>query len=390
VPTGLPAGTFGVYSADYRAFVNGGDTVTLVVDHNGTTESASVAGPENGINPVLTHAVGSGPGGTIDSTIKLGFSIFGAPDTFAEVDSVDYAELGRTTTTSVQASIDQLATARTAIVTHLNATSDLLTGGNQPLEAQNNVSLIGALGSYTVGAIVHYNLGGGFSLDGGGALIAQAAGGSTANGPLVVGAVRYLQPGVDTFRPFGRVGFDAAGLGMTFSRHYDDGSPSGASIVAGTAGFLSGAFVEGGVLYAPDPDNAVALSGSLMRTRLGVKGYSETFGTANLFPASAASSTDGFDTIKTTAAWTRDVAPDVDVTLSAALGKTFSKNGVSASVAFVGPVTGAPQDDLFVEYGARLGWRLSAITTADAFIFGSTSANTGTHVQVGGTLRMHY
>jgi hypothetical protein len=390
VPTGLPPGTFGVYSADYRAFVNDGDTASLRVDHNGTTDAISVAGPENGVDPVLTHVIGSSPSGTIDSTITLGFTTVGPSDTFAEIDSVDYAELGRTTTSSVEASVDELATGRTSIVTHLNASRDLLTGGNQPLEAANNVSLIGGLGSYTVGLTGHFNLSGGFSLDGGGALIHQAAGGSSATGALVAGAVRYLQPGVGTFRPFGRVGFDTAGLGMTFSRHYTDGSPSGATIVASTTGALTGAFVEGGVLYAPNPTNAFAFSATLMRNWLGVNGYSETFSAANLFPATVASSTDSFDTVKASAAWTKTIAPDVDITLSGALGKTFSKNGVSANVAFVGAVVGAPQDDLFAEYGARIGWRLSPIATADLFVFGATGANTGTHVQVGGALRMQF
>jgi hypothetical protein len=390
VPTGLPPGTFGVYSADYRAFVNDGDTASLKVDHNGTTDASSVAGPENGVDPVLTHVIGSGPSGTIDSAITLGFAMVGATPTFAEIDSVDYAELGRTTTNSVRASIDQLAAGRTATVIHLNAASDLLTSGNQPVEASNNVSLVGGLGSYTVGVTGHFNLSGGFSLDGGGALIHQAAGGSSTSGLLVAGAVRYLQPGVDRFRPFGRVGFDTAELGMTFSRHYSDGSPSGATVVASTTGSLTGAFAEAGVLYAVSPNNAFAFSATFMRNWLGVNGYSETFRAANLFPATVASSTESFDTVKATAAWTKTIAPDVDLTLSGAFGKTFSKNSVPANVAFVGAVISAPQDDLFAEYGARIGWQLSPIATADLFVFGATGVHTGTHVQVGGALRMQF
>ena len=164
----------------------------------------------------------------------------------------------------------------------------------------------------------------------------------------------------------------------------------GTTISSTASGNLFGVFAEAGVLVAPTPDDEISFSGSLIHNWLGFGGFTETIGDTNLFPATVAAATSTFDTIKANLAWTTKLSSTLDLTLSGAVGKTFSRDGVADNVAFVGPIAGTSQDEAFVEYGARLGWKLNAATTADTFIFGTSGATSGTHVQVGEALHVAF
>src|SRR5690606_10240200 len=98
----------------------------------------------------------------------------------AQLDSVDYLLLATTTVDDQFFSLEDVSTGRTAIVTHLNATSGLLVGGNQPLERDTEIGVFGAVGSHTVGATGHFDLGDGFSVDAGAAMFDQSVGGATS------------------------------------------------------------------------------------------------------------------------------------------------------------------------------------------------------------------
>ncbi len=380
-PTFSPhsADEFVLYSADYRGNVEDGDTATIAINHDGTSDGATIPGPSS--DPVYRDYMTSNTNGDIKS--KLHWSLSSDSSAVGDLDTIDYDVVATTTKASVQASINQLATQQTSIVTHLNTTSDLLTGGNQPFEQANNVSAFGALGSFTTGVTGHYNLLDGFSISGGAAYTSQP----NAAGVLFAGAVRYLQPETQAMRFFGEAGANGApSLAMTFTRHYDDGSTDGATITATGTGYLTGVYVEGGVLLQPDAGSELALSGRYTHNWVG--GYAESFSTSNFFPVT--SSSGSFDTLKAKARWTTELVQDLDLTLSGALGTTFSHGGMAANVMFVGAVNGASADDLFAEYGARLGWKMTPETTADVFVQGSTGTVSGTHAQVGTGLHVQF
>ncbi|WP_421761935.1 hypothetical protein [Devosia sp.] len=382
----IPAGTIVVYKAQYRGFLDDGDSAHIAVSHDGVTDSADVSGLIDG-DIYFENYIGSGLNGTIDLGIQLSLLEGGSGVGTTNLDSLDFAEAGRTTLISQQASVDSLAAQGMTFVTHLNTTADLLVGDDQPLEAPDSVSLLGALGSHTLGATAHYNLGGGFSIDGGAALFDQEG----ASGSLFGGSVRYLEPGVNTFRPFAEVGFNAApGMNLTFSRSYEDGSKDGATVLSETSGSMAGAYVTGGMLFAPDLTNQIAFSGTLMHTWLSYDGYTESFSDDNLFNAEVAGGTGGFDTIKAQIAWTSALSSDLDMTLHAALGVTHATEGVVTDIAFVGPLTGTSDDDIFVQYGARLGWAVTPTTTANVFVNGSSGTVSGTHAQIGAGVRIAF
>ncbi len=83
----------------------------------------------SGDNPLLTHFIGKDANGKLRSNIKVEITNATDPATEAFIDSVDYALAGTMTRNQAEASLTGLGNAETALVTHLDATSGLLTGG---------------------------------------------------------------------------------------------------------------------------------------------------------------------------------------------------------------------------------------------------------------------
>ena len=386
----LPAGSFGVYKVDVRGF-------TAQVDGDKSTYSVTVDGviktkvlKDEYLNDVeFTKYFGMGSGGSASFDPRFDLLVTGDLGSWSEIDTVDVLA-AYTSLTSVQGSLTQIASGETAIVTHLNASAGLLAGANQKLEGGNEIGLLGGVGSYMLGVTARYNLSGGFSLLGGMSLVNQTEAGASISGPLAVAAVRYVEPGINSFRLFGEGGLSIAGLGTTFTRHYADGTPNGVTVTSSTEAALGSIYARGGVVIAPDDANEIVLSATLEESLLGVTGYSETLGAANLFPATFADRTGHFTTVKGTIAWTTDLVPNVDLTATASLGAVLAHDPVTANVMFVGPVSGGGAGTLFAEYGLRLGWTPSPTTTIDGFLQGSTGTGIGTHVQVGAGARMRF
>jgi hypothetical protein len=388
----LPAGTIAAYSADYRGFLLEGTQGRITVDNDGHITGVVVdasAGDVDGL--YLSSFAGSNAAGTaIESDIDLTILGYTDPGTQFTLDTIDYLELARTTTAAIQASADQLAADRTAVVTHLNGTADLLNGAGQPLESPDGVGFLGAFGSATLGVNAHMGLGEGFTALGGVAYIDQSAGGASASGILASGALRYIAPDAAMLRPYGEVGLHVApSLDLSFSRTYTT-STGTTSASADTTGSFFGGYVKGGVLIAPDASNTVVLSATLAKDWLATGAATETLDGSNLFAASTPAQTGSFDTFKLGADWTTTLTPELDVTFSAAVGHTFAENAVVTDVAFAGPFTGAAKSETFAEYGVHANYALSSQTSVGAFVFGTTGESSGTHIKVGGDFHVHF
>jgi hypothetical protein len=312
-----------------------------------------------------------------------------APDTIFTLDSIDYL-LVRTTATDIQTSVDQFAANHTSLITHLNATADLLTGAGQKLEQDDGVTALAGLGSFTLGATGRRNLDGGFTLLGGAAVFDQSAGGSTASGLLLSGSLRYIAPGDGFVRPYGEIGLiSAPAMGLSFTRSYV--TSTGTTTATGSGvGALYGGFVKGGALVAPNADNEIVFAATLAKDWLLTGAYTETLSGSNLFAASAPAQSSSFDTVKVGVDWTTKLVPKTELTLSAALGATIAENAVATNVAFAGVFNGAPKSEGFAEYGARVAYEIDPAQTIGAFIHGSTGQYSGTHVQVGGDFHVRF
>lgn len=385
-----PAGEVSAYSADYRGFVGPDRPATLTVTESGVTRTV-VLPPE--FEDVMLHSyVGTDADGWLNSDITL--TVEGNDQNLAaQLESVDYLLLATTTVDDQYFSLEDVSAGRTAIVTHLNATSGLLVGGNQPLERDTEIGVFGAVGSHTVGATGHFDLGDGFSVDAGAAIFDQSVGGATSSGVLLGGKATWLQPDDgSSFRWLGSAGITAApGMSMSFSRDYLNIAPGGGTISGDGSGSgnLFGIWAEAGVLVAPAPDNEIVFSASLARNWLSFD-YAEEQTDDNPFALSIDDAVSTYDTVKAKAAWTAAIADDIDLTLHGAVGYLNANDDLDGDVALVGPLTVGGVSEAFVEYGARVGWSFAENVRWDVFALGSTGAETGTHAQIGTAVSMKF
>jgi hypothetical protein len=389
-----PDGAIYAYSSEYRVDSADGDTVHLETTENGITRTATAPGSDDD-SVYVRNYVGVIKGDSLQSDIEL--NVDSPDDNSAELVSLDYNFLGYTTLDEQTDSLAQVAASQTAVITHLNTTVGLIVGANQPLEQPDQVGLIGAVGSYTVGVTGHVNLGDGFSLDGGAALFEQSVGGATSDGVLLGGKASYLQPEEgSSFRLLGNVGISAApSMNMSFSRDYTlfgagpNFSDVPVSVTTSGTGTMVGIWLEGGVLVAPDPNNDIVFTASYARNWINFASISEDQTDANPFALSLDDSTSTYDTIKARAAWTTAITTDVDLTLHAAIGQVFAGN-VGGDVTLVGPLTIGGQDETFAEYGIRADWNVTDSAQLGLFALGSTGSETGTHFQVGTAASMQF
>ncbi len=388
----LAPGVVAVYSADYSAALDIYSTGRLLVLNEGRTAGVIVAnGDTDSTGRVLFDFVGTNATGDgIDSQIWLDLLEYFDGDSTFVLDSIDYVEIAQANISDLQISADSLATTRLGTVTHLNGTLDLLDGAGRPFDEEDGFNAVGGIGSITLGVQGRAAVTPDVSVRGGLAFIDQQVGNSSTTGVVGSAAVRYAPQSDEMPRPFADFGVRAApGLAMSFSRSYvtNVGTMTG---VGQTTGTFLGAFITGGVLVAPDPSNEIVFSASLSRDALTTAAYSETMSASNPFAASAPAQTGIFDTVKASAEWTTTPTEGVDLTLSGAVGVTGSSTPVATQIAFAGNYTSPGASEVFVEYGARAGFELAPEMNAGLFVFGTTGASSGTHVQVGGDLRVRF
>ena len=344
---------------------------------------------DDGLEFFTSDFVGTSDG-NLDSTISLRLRQIRRSQSQFTLDTVDYLELARTTTADIQAASNEFAANHTSLITHLNGTADLLTGAGEKFDAPDHFGPFAAIGSFNVGVTGRKNLDNGLSLQGGAAAIDQSAGGASARGLLLSGSLRYLTPDSSMFRPFVEVGLTSAPvLDLTFTRHTK--TSAGTQTSTGTAlGMTFGGYLKGGVLVAPDASNEIVFSASIGKDWLHTGAYTETVTASSLFAATAAAQDSSFDTAKAGIDWTTAVTPQIEVTLSGALGATIAENDVQSNVAFAGAFNGAAKTELFAQYGARASYALDPASSIGGFVHGTTGQYSGTHIQVGGTYHVRF
>ncbi len=378
---------FEVYSSDIRGdsfFPN--DKVKITVKTNGRTYTETF---QSGDNPLMTHYIGKEADGKLKSKIEMEITDPEDPGTEAFIDSIDYALAGTMTRTQAEASLTSLGNAQTAMVTHLDATSGLLTGGNMTLEGDNEVRVLGGVGSYMLGGNLRYNLSDGFSLLAGVSLIDQGAGGAHYTGGLGAAALRFVEPGGASQRFFGEAGVDGGVFNMRFSRTYTDDNST--QTVTGTGnGGLGAIYLRGGLLFQLDESNEVVLSATAKQSFIGFGDYREKVSAGNLFAADLSNQLAGFTTVKLGADWTTALASDVDLTAHLGVGTTMANQRTTAYILGGGTTTGGYTNTVFAEYGAGLAWHITPVSTIEGFLQGSTGTSIGTHAQIGAAYRMKF
>jgi hypothetical protein len=397
IPALLPDGTFAVYRSVYKGAVlaeNGDTSTATLMVTNGTgaelnTTSTTSDGFADAAEIYHEGRLGLDGAGRVSGTIVLqvaGLDGFGSPPE-ATLESLDLVELGRTTLSSVTTSIAQLSDVQAGIVTNLDSEASRLLGADAPLQAPDGIALEGAIGSATLGLKANVNLQDGFSVQAGAALATEAnASSSFTSLPLLALSLRYVEPKAIALRPFGEAGiFASPTLLMHFSRDYSGGAGS-----ADVSGSQVSIFGRAGVLYAPDLNDELAFSATLTQNWLNLGAYDEMTTAGNLFPAHIAAARFSTPTVKAGVAWTHLVSPDIDFTLSAAVGRSFGRTPFLAKVDWVGPVSSGAEDVSFAELGARVGVKVRENTTANLFLADTVGDKFANHLQLGGGLRINF
>ncbi|MEO6012174.1 MAG: hypothetical protein ABIQ30_01130 [Devosia sp.] len=389
---------FALYSATYKTNSLEDDTVSITVDRNGGTFAGTGTADNVNANGDVEYSdfIAKSSDGKLKSTVTIkvltDVSNGGSSYTF---DSLDFDEFARTTRTQVNTSLNQINIASLGLVTHLDGMNSLLTGGNRPVEGDNEVGTFGAIGSYDFGAHGRFNLAEGFSVLGGVSIFDFASTNATARGFGGAIAVRYLDPNPGQGRLLIEGGLDANSLSaVSFTRtyNYSQGGTAKTATATGTGtGSTAGIYGKAGMLWAVDESNEVLVSATLKQSMLGIATYAETFSAANNpFPANLAGSQTMFTTARAGADWTAHLTADVDLTASVGLGATFAKGGTTAVVFGGGSATGAAQSTVFADYGVRLGWKPSPNFGVDGFLRGTTGTGIGTHLQAGAGARLTF
>ena len=372
---------FKVYRADYQGFVDAGETAHFRVKHDGQTDEADIEGLKDTGDDYYHHYIGKDEDGNITSNMRLtqdeGFGTV--------IDTLDYTLQGTMTRDQAEASLTGLGNAETAMVTHLDATSGLLTGGNMTLTGDNEARVLGGVGSYMVGGNVRYNMSEGFSVLGGASLIDQGAGGAHYTGGMGALALRFVEPGGF----FGEAGVNGGVYNMRFSRTYTD-STGTQTVIGNGVGGIGALYVRGGVVFELDQSNEIVLSATAKQSFVGFGDYRETTTGSNLFSADLSGQTAGFTTVKLGADWTTELTADVDLTAHVGVGTTMANQRTSAYILGGGTTTGGYSNTIFAEYGLGLGWEVAPGSTIEGFLQGSTGTNIGTHAQIGAAYRMKF
>jgi hypothetical protein len=379
--------TFEVYTADIRgAAFFAGDKAKITVKTNGRAYTETF---QLGDDPVMMHYIGKEANGKLESEIELEITEAEDPATEAYIDTIDYALAGTMTRGQAEASLTELGNGETAMVTHLDATSGLLTGGNVRLEGPDEVQVLGGLGSYMLGGNLRYNLSEGFSVLAGVSLVDQGAAGAHYTGGLGAAALRFVEPGGASQRFFGEAGVDGGVLRMSFSRTYTDDDST--QTVSGTGtGALGAIYLRGGILFQLDAANEVVLSATAKQSLVHFGDYREAVSAGNLFAADLAGQLAGFTTVKLGADWTTALASDLDLTAHLGVGTTMANQQTTAYIVGGGTTEGSYASTVFAEYGAGLAWHIGSQSTIEGFIQGSSGTNIGTHAQIGAAYRITF
>jgi hypothetical protein len=382
-----------VYSTDIRgaAYVFDDDSsASITRDGSGKTLTTTYSGETEMDTLVITDRYAMGKGYTGGFSADYTAAVIG--EGALDIDDITVT-MAWTTMADQKDSFDQLGLGQAGIVAHLDGMTNLLTGGNLALEGDNEIGILGGVGSYMVGATARANLAPGISLLGGVSLVDFKSGGAGASGVNGALALRYVEPAAAAMRVFGEAGVQVGALNVSLSRaFYDSQTFSSDYEAAGSGdGLLGAVYVRGGVVVQPMPDHEVVVSASLKQSALGLGSYVEDdpLANPNLFAADLSGTSASFTTVKTGVDWTAQLGDAVDLTASGAVGATFG-SGVTGTVFGVGQVSGAASTVVFAEYGLRLGLEPAPNSRIDAFVQGTTGTGIGTHAQVGAGYRMTF
>jgi len=302
---------------------------------------------------------------------------------------------GITSAASVQSSVNDLAKAHRGVMAQQHGLLAPLLGADKPIEQTNEAGVFAAAGSASGGGFIRVSTGEGLSLLGGIAYAQEDyADAEIKNGVSGALALRYVgAPLLAALQPVVEGGgWITRNADVEFSRTYEDGA--GTATGTGTSdGNLSYLYARAGLLATFGIADQLLASAELGRERLEYDAYSEAVSATNPFEAHVANGTDSLDLVKLRLAWSHRYSSILDSTLWVAGVRDVSYSGhVIAAVPGFGTLTAKdPGGTTWMEYGGRLGVKLTDAVTLDGFATGvSGNDGVGSRVHGGAALRFQY
>jgi hypothetical protein len=304
-------------------------------------------------------------------------------------------ETGVTTPASVQMSVTGLGEDRFGLLAQQHGFAVPLLGLDNPMGSSSEAGVYASAGSASAGGFIRYATGTGVNVLAGLAYAQEdypdAELKHSGMGAL---AVQYIAPLSGWWRPFVEGGgWGAPDAALAFERSYVNGAGT-ATGVGHSNGDLGYLYARAGLVFAPGKADQLVVSAELGREWLAVDAYAETASAQNPFAAQVSEGTDQADLAKLAVRYSHAITKRIDTTVWMAGVYAFNReSAVEASVPGIGVLVPAGLDDLgWVEYGARIGYALSAATTLDMFVNGVSgqSDEVGTRVHGGTGLRYRF
>ena len=295
---------------------------------------------------------------------------------------------GLTTAASVAQSFGQLGqAARTALAQQQGLMRHLLFS-NEPVSALGSqAGGFASAGSAVFGLRGRVALADGLALQVGLASASEGYANARLNGSIFGAAsLRHTWNQAARFRPFAEVGgWFAPDASLRFTRTYANGVGFSTGS-ARTHGDLSYFFARAGFGYQVTPFDEVGVSGEIGQSHLRINRYSEALSAANPFPADVSGGSNRLALATARVQLTHQFDERIDATVGVGVTQGFaSRTRISGNVVGVGvfnPIAG--RNSAWMEYGARVGYRIAPDMRIDIFADGEVGgAEIGDKVHIG-------
>ena len=393
-----PPGAGGAFKTlTVGAYVGSGANVTLNAFLSGANSNSDRiivnGGTATGSTLLTIHNVGGLGGQTTGAGIPVVLATNGgsiASDAFAlanvpvvggfryTLDQSDQAYFLVSSPTStisdIANSINNLARSQQSQIISNRILTSILLGATEQINCSDCSSGFGAIGSFALGAHGRWSLSDRLTVMGGFSYNQYSANGvSVDNAPMFAGSLVYDLVDWGRSRPF----FEFGGGVTPYSQvHYNRYYPNGLTTGLGSASAINrNAAVFGRVGWVDrlTPIDEAAVYGDLSRNWMQTGGFTEGSGPLNPFPATVENGVDTLDVARIGAQYTHLFAGNFEVNVSAAYAYGFGAGfGSQVNVLDFGTVAPYPiENSGWVEYGARIGYRVSHRMVIDAFMVGT-------------------
>lgn len=299
---------------------------------------------------------------------------------------------GVTTPESVIGSLNDLAAARFGLLAQEHGFAAPLLGNNLPMGEESEAGVFATAGSAAGGGFIRYATGYGLNVLAGVSYAQEDyADAELKNSAMGALALQYIAPQAGWWRPFVEAGgWAAPKASVAFERTYANGAGT-ATGVGRTNGDLGYAYARAGVIVSSTKADQLVASAELGRQWMTVDGYAETFGASNPFEAHVSEGTDQADLVKLGLRYSHAFSRRIDTTFWLSGVHAFNRDsGLEATVAGVGTLTAGKLDSVdWLEYGARVGYRLTDAVTLDLFTNG-VSGGEGIDTRIHGGAGLRY